>query len=531
MFIDSRQADPAPPTKLGFSLSLLTPRLAIAIGASILLLTLFCCWMVSYGTWHLRAEESRGRFYDAQARSLLSGRIDVSEYDIEIEAFVRNGKYYGYFGPTPAFLRIPLNALFPSMYGKWSRISIAAAYLLSLLCVAGFYLAAVAALELDFKASKLGPFAAILLLWGVGMGSTLIFISSRAFVYHEAAIWAGAMALLSYSCLVLYLFRPTTPRVVLLCLFAYLAFFARISGGVGPALSCALLAVALAIQWLGPRLSLAQRLAWVPEKLGVGKDLRAGRHCGLLAGFLLLLTLSHAGINYWKFGLLWNAHPVEMKLLYMPDPARMANVKAGLFSVSNLRFTVFNYFLARDLSIRNEFPFVAMVQPSIIEERLRFPEAHIDMIEPFASLPLSSPGLVLVAAVGVAGIFLAPRKKLRIFRLPCLCACAGGAAILTWGALAQRYLHDFFPLLAIAAPAGIAIWQAEGNVILKRALGTVFTILFAYSIAANLQITFDYQRRIVWGVDQAPRRAYANFVREFNAKLHGKPAPAAQDPK
>jgi hypothetical protein len=36
-------------------------------------------------------------FYDAQAQSLLHGRIDVPPEAIATEAFMRNGKAYGYF--------------------------------------------------------------------------------------------------------------------------------------------------------------------------------------------------------------------------------------------------------------------------------------------------------------------------------------------------------------------------------------------------------------------------------------------------
>jgi hypothetical protein len=62
-------------------------------------------------------------FYDAQAQSLLHGHIDVPAPAIDREAFVRNGKYYGYFGPTPALLRIPAMMFASDTYGRWSRIS------------------------------------------------------------------------------------------------------------------------------------------------------------------------------------------------------------------------------------------------------------------------------------------------------------------------------------------------------------------------------------------------------------------------
>ena len=78
-------------------------------------------------------------FYDAQAQSLLEGRIDVPPDAIGPEAFVHDGKSYGYFGPTPALARLPLEVFMPAMYGRWSRASMLAASLLAMLSVLLFF--------------------------------------------------------------------------------------------------------------------------------------------------------------------------------------------------------------------------------------------------------------------------------------------------------------------------------------------------------------------------------------------------------
>src|SRR5215813_1322931 len=88
------------------------------------LLLIILAWVITDGDWNLfPAAKSYEEYYDGQAQSLLHGRIDVPMQSILAERFERNGKYYGYFGPTPALPRIVLNLLMPSMYGRWSRLS------------------------------------------------------------------------------------------------------------------------------------------------------------------------------------------------------------------------------------------------------------------------------------------------------------------------------------------------------------------------------------------------------------------------
>ena len=59
-------------------------------------------WMVTDGTFQFGFAESFGDFYDYQAASLLQGRLDVPAGVLSGEAFVVDGKTYGYFGIAPA---------------------------------------------------------------------------------------------------------------------------------------------------------------------------------------------------------------------------------------------------------------------------------------------------------------------------------------------------------------------------------------------------------------------------------------------
>src|SRR5437762_8184172 len=67
--------------------------------------------------------EILGGAYDSQAEHFLRGDVDVDVDAIRHESMIVNGKVRMYFGPFPAFVRIPLNFVYPAGYGKWSRIA------------------------------------------------------------------------------------------------------------------------------------------------------------------------------------------------------------------------------------------------------------------------------------------------------------------------------------------------------------------------------------------------------------------------
>src|SRR5215471_11404618 len=74
------------------------------------------------GKFDLSAREAWfTEFYDELGKSMLHGRFDIPPGTLQFEELLIDGHSYGYFGPTPALFRIPLNLLFPSMHGRWAR--------------------------------------------------------------------------------------------------------------------------------------------------------------------------------------------------------------------------------------------------------------------------------------------------------------------------------------------------------------------------------------------------------------------------
>src|SRR6266403_3556004 len=72
---------------------------------------------------HVFVKEVLGDAFDSQAENFLRGNLDVAGEAIRWEGIVINGHARMYFGPFPAFLRMPLNAVHPAGKGAWSRIS------------------------------------------------------------------------------------------------------------------------------------------------------------------------------------------------------------------------------------------------------------------------------------------------------------------------------------------------------------------------------------------------------------------------
>ena len=80
-------------------------------------------YFVTHEQWKLFSSAGFVTFYDEQGRSLLQGKWDVPPSSLGAEAFVVDGKSYGYFGIAPVLPRVILNYLWPSHFGQWSRLS------------------------------------------------------------------------------------------------------------------------------------------------------------------------------------------------------------------------------------------------------------------------------------------------------------------------------------------------------------------------------------------------------------------------
>jgi hypothetical protein len=318
-------------------------------------------------------------------------------------------------------------------------------------------------------------------------------IACRSAVYHEAIAWGGAFALLTALHALRYLRTPTAARLSAVAAFGALAIFAREIWLVG----VGALAATLALSALVPRDprtgqgAVPRALAAAKRWLGLPDVDNPRLHASIAAGGIALVLAGQASIHHAKFGA-WGLAPPLEKHMSFQDPARLARTGGRMFRLGNLPTGLYNYFSPSAALFGERFPWIG---PS---PRVRtLPGAALDGVEHFMSLPHVAGALLVLAAIGARRLRSHPE-----LRPPLAVAAAlglGSAALLCFGGLCGRYLYDFYPPLAIAAGAGVAVLRAAGWAKLR----TGVRVLAAYSLLAGLSMAFVVQRSYA----DAPRRS------------------------
>lgn len=470
------------------------------------LAVIFCflvlCWFVTLGDWDFFPPAGMlEEFYDAQAQSLLAGRIDVPADCIGPEAFVHGGKSYGYFGPTPALLRIPLELLMPTMHGHWSRVSMLAASLLAMLSVLLFFRRLERHLGLEGHRKLRGLLRATAIV-SVALGSSNLFLCAESKVYQEAIIWGAALTLAQTVFLFCYLTEPRTKWLTLACATAFLAFFARVSSGAGALLSLAIVDLVILLPFVRLR-----------EYWGAAKA--SGRPAAIaMSATLLASAVCWVGLNYAKFGVFLVSQPMQMNVQYGPE--RLARIKGDLASLDNLPLTAACYLWPGNIRFGARFPWVYLTGGELGLEK-RFPKAHFDRAEAFASLPPSAPGLLLAAICGTLLGFAPRRAELRVCRAPLAGAFAGGLLMFTWGFISYRYLADTLPWLAVGSVIALTQIPRLKSEHLRLATTGLALVLTAYGVWTNFAFAIVQQRFYAYPIPQEKRLVFRDFTDAVNA--------------
>ena len=430
---------------------------ALAATATVLLVFSF---FVTYGRWNFRVA-GFGEFYDAQAAAFLHGRLDVPAAAIGSEGFVRNGKSYGYFGPAPALPRLLLNRLFPGTYGRWNRLSLLLACGVNMLaCWLFLRFARVSlypALACDARTKK----AYALFLLVCGLGSTNIFLATTAYIYHEAIAWGAALALLSYYYLLRYGSAGRRADLALAAVFCWVSLFSRLSVGSGTVTALVLALVVLVVARLR------------------GSGPPAG-HLALLGGFLATVAACYLAINYLKFGSPFEAMPLRLYVLATPE--RLERVRGTLFHPENVVFSFKQYFLYPNIQVRPSFPWFYLQDP----RRVAALGVKLDNIEPFAGLAAGMPALVALSLLGIFRVWRAGDETLRFLRIVLLASFLGGAVLLAYASVSERYLHDFYPFWVMASAVGlhevigVGGWVRRGLLYAAAAASIFLNLAFAF---------------------------------------------------
>jgi hypothetical protein len=459
-----------------------------------LIATLLFAWMLTEGASAFLTRQNQSGFYDEQARSLLDLRWDMPRELLNLEAFIVNGKAYMYFGPVPALLRLPIVAVTHRFDGRLTQPSMLAAFVVSLVTLRRLAWRARWLTLGDRAVGRREAWATGGLCALLGAGSVLLFLASRAWVYHEAILWGIAFSLAAYDRLSAYIVRPRRRDLAIASAFASLAVLSRGSVGAGPV--AALVALFVVALWSRARV----------------------RVLLVLATTALLPIALYAYVNVAKFGTLYSV-PVDKQLETAVSEERREVLRANdgaLFGPQFIPSTVLQYVRPDAVGFDALLPWIAFPGHRAIV----IGDVTFDNLDRASSIPASMPALTLFAAIGVAAVFL--RSRCAAFRIPIIGAAAGTILLFTIAYIAQRYLGDVFPLLALGAVAALPalVRTSAGWSQRRRRVSAVIVLALAvFSIGVNAALAYSYQRAYSGRDDLiAP---FVRFQREIDGRLLG----------
>ncbi len=432
-------------------------------------------YFVTGGDFDFDYWDSFGSFYDYQAASLLRGRLDVPFQAVGDEAFVYQGRAYGYFGPTPALMRIPF-AVCNLAFGRLSRAFMLLDYLG---CIVFAYLILRLAVKM-IRAEDASPsgWSVVLMITNAGLGSTLLFVGSQAYVYHEAILAGAAFALACCYFTLRLLKAPEGRSWVPALVCGVLAIQARPSPGL------------FALTFLGfAALFLFART--VRMRGSAGRSI-------LIGALACAGVLSFNFVTYLKFGS-FESLPLKYNIQF--NAKRLARFDGTNFHLSNIGINTNGYVSGANFEFRRSFPYFYALAPRMADHT----GAKIDAIENIVAIPFAMAGLSILTVGGsVCALARAPklRPSLAVTWAAVVPLCV---ALFTAVAMSHRYTADFCPFLIVASAIALAAFDSAG---FGAVLRTALWLLTLWSVFATVALTFENQGEVVWGV---PPEAKARF--------------------
>jgi hypothetical protein len=437
---------------------------ASAIGA--VAAVLLFAWLGARGRVDLLEWQRSGNFYDAQAESWLDGTWQVSGGILGIERFESHGGTYMYQGPWPALLRMPVVAVTDTYDGRLSLLSMLVGVLVAAAATTRLHWRIRSLMRGDVPVTRGDLWTAAAATFAMCGGSALLYEASRPWVYHEAAVWGAAWSIAAIDAAIGCVTRPSRRRFLWAALTTTLALTSRGSVGLAGTAALAILCGGNILARLraaqpSPDRGLARWLA--PLRSVSGSADASGRLPVLAPGLAAAAPIAvYAAINWIKFRTLFSI-PFWGQGFTILDAKRQAFLAANDGTLFGLKFapTTFVQYVRPDaLSFTRTYPFVDFPAKATPIGGVEF-----DLIDYSSSVPSAMPALTVLAIVGAFVMFRrsdrAPGTGLSALRGPTLGALAGALTILPFGYIANRYLVDALPVLAIAGLVGLQVVLAR----------------------------------------------------------------------
>jgi hypothetical protein len=434
-----------------------------------LALSVFFWIVATTGGRQVFVKEVLSEAYDSQAEHLLRGDPGVDVAAIRHEAIIVNGKVFMYFGPFPAFLRIPLNFIYPGGRGTWSRISGFCAAVIALFAFAGLISQA---LRCSALSARWRNWLGNACLAGFALASPLLFLLGNLSIYNEAVTWGFAWSLAA----LFFAYRSRnaeglqiTCSLLGFSVCAAAALLSRVTFGVPLLLIAPLLALGL------PCTNRVTRLTALVLPLGAG-----------LAFYLLL--------SYAKFGTLTGTSYES----YINPVHREFAEKNGIFNLRRVAAGFADYFSLRLPALQNRAPFLRADRHLIPRSSLY----SLPFSETYLPVTWCSSWLVLGGILGIARL-LQPKSSTAFERAAALAFFSQLICILSFHALAERYTAELYPflilgLLVFLRLSGATALYTRYAVIGLVGLSIVVNSLTTASWLADVDQNVQPETRAVW---------------------------------
>ena len=385
----------------------------------------FVIWLTTARTWDLGVTAHLGAsgFFTAQAKALLNGRLWVAPDDLAGECFEVDDRCFGYFGITPSLVRLLGIPFGVASTPLWLSVAILMTIWLSVYLVATL-------VQRSSAPSGLFLWGAMI---GLGVGSVLM-TATRPFVYDEAIIWATLFVIGALLC------------------FSKWLWYSRAIWLLGAAL-CGIAAANARPTFIVPSMV-----------LGLGALVRVHR-CAMwrqtrtviaAVALIALPALTAAAVFVIKFGTPIPDLTLNEQVPEQPMWATILDRNGG--TTVGLEFVptaMFAYWRPDSVLPSREWPYVrfARAKPLYLPPLAK----GGTYTEPTSSLPASMPLPAAALLIGAAWLLL-PGTTLQIARADrflcttlLLTAALVPVVTVTNFAMTQRYLVDFYPLLAVGS--------------------------------------------------------------------------------
>lgn len=463
-------------------------------------------WMLSAGTWNLFRWGRQSDLYDAQARALLNGTFAMDQRVLGIESFARGDQHFMYFGPVPAVLRLPVVAFTRSFDGRLAAVS-----MLLALVVATW---ALLSLGWRLRSRVLAPEAGVSRLESVAVGitffamiggSSLLYASSRTWIYHEAILWGVALTLASLASLLKWLDARderqahstdgTWPHrhLVNASMLATLALLTRPSVGGG---ALAAIGIVAGREMATPLAAAVRRRRDGRVEVDAADGVaRRFRESAMFAGVVVVPVIAYSVINWIKFRRLLGV-PFDQQGFTLLNEQRREMLAANggsLFNVNFIPTNLFTYLRPDLIDLDQAFPYIHPTRPAAT-----IGSPFFDLIDFTSGIPTTMPFLLGLGIVGILATWRRSKSNVRAL-WPLLVGCAlGTVAVLAIGYLANRYQSDFLPLLMVAALIGLPVivhWlESTSNRRWTVGAAGIGLALVGFGTLTNLALGYGYQR-------------------------------------